>query len=394
MPAERPRPPLPVRSVDRASRPRCSRNPACGHCIGSARACTSCERSDRVHSLPLAGQPALERDLRREPGRNRNAPGIKFANRGGGQPRPVVARRKARRLRSLRKCVLDLDGRRRRNAATSARRYVPSGPPPPTCSDDSNPSFAPDGRQIVFVHSGGQIEHQSTSDWVASSEIVWRDVRGGKLTVLRRLTGFRGDYETPQVSPDGTKLVFRVENWDRARPKNGQALFVVNLDGTNQAADHALGPARSESDVGARRSPDPLRVNRAGGAPAGTNLYTVRPDGTDLRRLTNVGTGHYVLAGSYSPDGKAIVYATDLGATPNLWAATRSPTSSPRRSQAAPSRTPPAPRTSTPGHPGEAAPTDAVIGSAQRVVSAARYSWLETESLTRTGWPGVSKGAV
>ena len=29
-----------------------------------------------------------------------------------------------------------------------------------------------------------------------------------------------------------------------------------------------------------------------------------------------MGANHYVLAGSYSPDGKAIVYATDLDATP------------------------------------------------------------------------------
>ena len=209
--------------------------------------------------------------------------------------------------------LVDADGthERRLDAACPADR------PPPTCSDDSNPSFAPDGRHIVFVHAAGRIEHQSTSDWVASSEIVWRDLRGGKLTVLRRLTGFRGDYETPQVSPDGTKLAFRIENSDRARQKNGQALFVVNLDGSSQ---RRITPW-SMRGANPSWAPDGSRILFASIVPAGhlapgTNLYAVGPDGTDLRPLTNVGTDHYVLAGSYSPDGKAIVYATDLGATP------------------------------------------------------------------------------
>ena len=148
---------------------------------------------------------------------------------------------------------------------------------------------------------------------------MWRDLRGGKLTVLRRLAGFRGDYETPQVSPDGTKLVFRIENSDGASARRtAQALFVVNLDGSNQ---RRITPW-SMRGANPTWAPDGRRILFASIVPAGhlapgTNLYAVRPDGTDRRRLTNVGTNHYVLAGSYSPDGKAIVYATDLDATPN-----------------------------------------------------------------------------
>ena len=40
-------------------------------------------------------------------------------------------------------------------------------------------------------------------------------------------------------------------------------------------------------------------------------------DGTSLGRITNVGAIHYVLAGSFSPDGASIVFATDNDATPN-----------------------------------------------------------------------------
>ena len=49
----------------------------------------------------------------------------------------------------------------------------------------------------------------------------------------------------------------------------------------------------------------------------GSNLYTVAVDGTHLHRVTNVGTVHYVLAGSFSPDGESIVFATDADASLN-----------------------------------------------------------------------------
>jgi Tol biopolymer transport system component len=49
----------------------------------------------------------------------------------------------------------------------------------------------------------------------------------------------------------------------------------------------------------------------------GTNLYTVHPDGGALQRLTQVTPSHYVLSGTYSPDGTAVVFATDEDGTPN-----------------------------------------------------------------------------
>jgi Tol biopolymer transport system component len=54
-----------------------------------------------------------------------------------------------------------------------------------------------------------------------------------------------------------------------------------------------------------------------GNWPPGTNLYTVAVDGSRLRQLTNVGPDHYVLGGSFSPDGSSIVFATDSGGTAN-----------------------------------------------------------------------------
>jgi len=44
------------------------------------------------------------------------------------------------------------------------------------------------------------------------------------------------------------------------------------------------------------------------------NLYTIHPDGTGLRQLTHFAVTDHVLPGSYSPDGKLIVFETTAGA--------------------------------------------------------------------------------
>jgi Tol biopolymer transport system component len=194
----------------------------------------------------------------------------------------------------------------------------PSGRLPPVCVDDSNPAFTPDGRHVVFQHEFGRIKHGRLGDSIEHSQIVRIDLNGMHLTVLRRLDGYRGDLEAPRVSPDGTHLLFRRYNSDGARPAGGEAIFVASLDGSDL---RRVTPWRLAA-AGADWSPDSTHILFKSTLPSGeltpgTNLYTMRADGTGLERLTNVGAGHYVLSGSYSPDGQSVVFATDEGATAN-----------------------------------------------------------------------------
>jgi Tol biopolymer transport system component len=194
----------------------------------------------------------------------------------------------------------------------------PSGRLPPVCVDDSNPAFTPDGRRVVFQHEFGKIKHGPLGDSIENSQIVRVDLNGMQLTVLRRLGGFRGDLEAPRVSPNGALLLFRQSNSDRARPAGGEALFVVGLDGKGLRRVTPWGLAAAGGDW----SPDGTHILFKSTLPSGeltpgTRLYTVRADGTGLQRLTNVGASYYVLSGSYSPDGKSVVFATDEGATAN-----------------------------------------------------------------------------
>ena len=189
---------------------------------------------------------------------------------------------------------------------------------PPACADDSNPSFAPDGRHIVFQHEHGHVRSDPLGESIEHSDIVETDLAGAHATVLVQLTGYRGDVMGPRLSPDGKQLVFERYNSSRARPKGGLALFIMNVDG---GALRLLTPWSLKAS-GADWSPDGSRIlfrpGQAGGElTPGSNLFTIRPDGTGLRQVTHVPAGSYVTSGSYSPDGTSIVFATNLRATPN-----------------------------------------------------------------------------
>jgi Tol biopolymer transport system component len=190
---------------------------------------------------------------------------------------------------------------------------------PSVCPDDSGPSFTPDGSRVVFTRAFGGVKRTSLGDEIKHSAIATMDLQGKHLRIVRELPPYSGDLQSPHVSPDGTLVVFDRYNAPPISPAGGDALFVARMSG---------GPARQLTpwrlSAGSPDwSPDGHTIlfkrfyPGAGELAPGTNLYTVAVDGSRLRQLTNVGPYHYVLAGSFSPDGSSIVFATDSGGTAN-----------------------------------------------------------------------------
>jgi Tol biopolymer transport system component len=158
-------------------------------------------------------------------------------------------------------------------------------PAPNVCEDD--PTFTPDGTRIIF--------HRF--DPVANDEAFWSmDLNGNDR---RRIGPCCAD---PTVSPDGKKLSFVGFNGD----PTGAALFTSSVDGTNvfQVTPFSF-------DIAAKQdwAPDGqhLVFSIDGDVPipgVSTNIVTIRPDGTQLRFVTNYHGGDVnAFVGSYSPDG-------------------------------------------------------------------------------------------
>ena len=163
-------------------------------------------------------------------------------------------------------------------------------PDPTVCQFD--PSFAPDGSRIVF----------DRFDPATNDEAIWSMDRNGNDR--QRIGLCCAD---PNVSPDGEKLSFLGFNGD----PDGSALFTSDMNGGNvfQVTPYSF-------DVAVKQdwAPDGQHLvftNDGDVLKPGVsaNIATIHPDGTHLRFVTHYQGGDVsAFVGSYSPDGKWIVF--------------------------------------------------------------------------------------
>ncbi len=210
------------------------------------------------------------------------------------------------------------------------------------------PSWSPNGKRILFSRFRIDTPDDHSRIWVMNAD-------GGNAHQLAKdAKGFR-DY-TPMLTPDASQIVFT-----RCKPHDGVcAIWKMRADGTHKRAltPYVEPPKNEAIDFDLSTSPDGKRiaftrfasgglaarifVMRAnasnphpitpprleGGQPDwspngrriafdsnaprnGSSIFTVRPDGSDIRRLTPPRFPHNDALPSWSPQGNRIVFVSD-----------------------------------------------------------------------------------
>jgi len=138
-------------------------------------------------------------------------------------------------------------------------------------TEDDSPSWSPDGKKIAFV---------SIRDGV--SQIFVMNADG---TDVRQLTKGNAENIHPTWSPDSTRVLFNTTHFSGA----------TAADGINVPSDNKVIGEQIDKKM---------------------DLATLRPDGTDLERITTGGGFTYA---SFSPDGTSILHRRINGALSQIF---------------------------------------------------------------------------
>ncbi len=163
------------------------------------------------------------------------------------------------------------------------------------------PAFTPDGHHLVY-----ECPNCTGGDGIFLMRADGSDAPGVRLS--RNPFPDEGD-GNPEVSPDGQTVTF-------VRHKvNGelQALFAVDIDGTNL---RKIVPYKLEVAIKHDWAPDGQHIVLSPYADypddQSPNVATIEPDGSNLQMLTSyTGGGSGAFAGSYSPNGRWIVFRVE-----------------------------------------------------------------------------------
>jgi Tol biopolymer transport system component len=168
-------------------------------------------------------------------------------------------------------------------------------------------AWSPDGTRLVGGGSTG----------VPSGIFTMRASDGAD--VVRITTNSETEEDTLAYAPDGSSILFL-----RLGPNDQGTLFVVNSDGSGLVR---LTPPGLNVDFGFPRpadyAPNGSRIVFAGisklssGRGTTSALYTVRPDGSRLRRITTLGAG--AESPRWSPDGRWIAFNDKFVAYPQIY---------------------------------------------------------------------------
>jgi Tol biopolymer transport system component len=165
-----------------------------------------------------------------------------------------------------------------------------------------NPSWSQDGRRVAFA---------STRD--GRFDIYVMDVASGGIL---RLTDGRGFNGYPSWSPDGQWIAFESTRGGVVVPPDPPGyypdIYVMRADGTDIHRVLSFRAVDSAPDW----SPAGNRILFSSDRAGVFDLYTVAPDGADLRRITDHGAaGGFAWVPRWSPDGSRVVFysATSLG---------------------------------------------------------------------------------
>ena len=155
------------------------------------------------------------------------------------------------------------------------------------------PQWTPDGAQIVFTHRGG---------------IYVVDSDGSSLRRIHGWTDEHDIYDSPNISPDGTRIAYLISHQDWFWEDYRWEIATSALDGSGE---------RTLTDLDGVGSPSWSPDGHSIAFVSSGMIYTIPEDGSDLQPIPSLAgqlyTGEGLAAGlplAWSPEGRRIGFVS------------------------------------------------------------------------------------
>ena len=185
------------------------------------------------------------------------------------------------------------------------------------CLGADYPAWSPNGRSIAFTYYDANPAPSAGPPSADSIRVI--DLESRKVTVVIR-SRFPRLVDLARWSPDGARLVVERDRFSSDGNEDGSRIEVVRIrDGqarpVTSFSRFAFHPDwAAQGNLLTFDTYDLLAYRE--GAPGASNLFTVRPDGTQVKQLTHFEQGgNRVSAATFTPDGRRIMFTYQVGSS-------------------------------------------------------------------------------
>jgi TolB protein len=181
------------------------------------------------------------------------------------------------------------------------------------CLGTDYPAWSPNGTSIAFTYAHAP---PLSAGPPSATSIRVIDIESRKVRAVIR-SRFPQLVDLPRWSPEGTRLVIQRDRFSSDGTETGSRIEIVEVSSgrarlLTSFARFAFHPDWSSKGLITFDTYDLLAFGDS--APGGSNVFTIRPDGTNERQLTRFKRGgNRVSAPTFTPDGRRILFTYQVG---------------------------------------------------------------------------------